>query len=248
MVHRQVVVFQSRELQKCLVDLQSSLMGSEDTSTSSGRPMVLKKQDGSWKASSSSSYSFILQLPGLNWPCECSFPSSSSDLRGWSVNGNHQTGILLPYISHPSVQTSVVLGCDSVFSLHGFNRSHNYTSMVHRTFSSDVITWAKTRSRPLHYAWDRVDESVQGHCFNVDDFFIGSGSANVGLNLLIFVLVCSRCVPSCSAIGTNTFIADAASVAAAYHCQATDRADGSLHLSWLVRLSTGLAFSLIADG
>lgn len=48
---------------------------------------------------------------------------------------------------------------------------------------------AEFRSRPLHYAWDRVEETAQGHCFNVDSFFIGSGSVNVFLNFLIFILV-----------------------------------------------------------
>lgn len=47
-------------------------------------------------------------------------------------------------------------------------------------------------SRPIHYFWDRVDGSLKGHCFNVDAFFIGSGSINVSLNFLIFVLVCPR--------------------------------------------------------
>lgn len=43
--------------------------------------------------------------------------------------------------------------------------------------------------RPIHYIWDRVDGNVQGHCFNVNDFFIGSGSANVFLNTVIFLLL-----------------------------------------------------------
>ncbi len=50
-------------------------------------------------------------------------------------------------------------------------------------------------SHPIHYAWDRADLSVQGHCFNVDGFFIGSGSANVAINFVIFVLVRLIVVP-----------------------------------------------------
>ena len=65
--------------------------------------------------------------------------------------------------------------------------------MVHRFCVSVTTTQAKICSHPVHYAWDRVDESVKGHCFNVDDFFIGSGSANVLLNFVIFVLVGSKC-------------------------------------------------------
>ena len=65
--------------------------------------------------------------------------------------------------------------------------------MVHLSCISVATTQAKICSHPVHYAWDRVDESVKGHCFNVDDFFIGSGSANVLLNFLIFVLVGFKC-------------------------------------------------------
>ena len=65
--------------------------------------------------------------------------------------------------------------------------------MVYRFYVSVTITQAKIFSHPVHYAWDRVDESVKGLCFNVDDFFIGSGSANVLLNFVIFILVGSKC-------------------------------------------------------
>lgn len=41
---------------------------------------------------------------------------------------------------------------------------------------------------------------------------------------------------------SNTLAADTTFVAPAHHRQATDCFDRSLHLSWLVRLSTGLAF------
>lgn len=37
--------------------------------------------------------------------------------------------------------------------------------------------------------WDRVDGNDKGHCFNVRSFFIGTGSCNIGVNLLIFILV-----------------------------------------------------------
>lgn len=41
---------------------------------------------------------------------------------------------------------------------------------------------------PIHYAWDRADQNVEGHCINVDNFFIGHGSVDVFINFLIFVL------------------------------------------------------------
>lgn len=89
-------------------------------------------------------------------------------------------------------------------------------------------------SHPIHYAWNRADESAHGHCFNVDAFFIGSGSINVALNFLIFVLVC-RHSPREEMI-SNTRAADPNIVASAYDSQATNCFDSSLHLSWLVRL------------
>lgn len=62
--------------------------------------------------------------------------------------------------------------------------------MVRRLPHTDIRK-AKSRSQPIHYAWDRVKdpEGLYGHCYNVDAFFKGSGSVNVFLNTLIFVLV-----------------------------------------------------------
>ncbi|KAL8821238.1 MAG: hypothetical protein Q9191_007351 [Dirinaria sp. TL-2023a] len=59
---------------------------------------------------------------------------------------------------------------------------------VFELFFHTSTSLAKFAVRPIHYIWDRVDENVQGHCFNVNDFFIGSGSANVFLNTVIFLL------------------------------------------------------------
>ena len=49
---------------------------------------------------------------------------------------------------------------------------------------------AELHSRPLHFVWDKADPKAQGHCFDEDKFFKGSGSVNVFLNFLIFALVC----------------------------------------------------------
>lgn len=43
-------------------------------------------------------------------------------------------------------------------------------------------------SQPIHYTWDRVLGSSKGHCVNVDALFIGSGSCNAALNLVVFIL------------------------------------------------------------
>ncbi len=58
---------------------------------------------------------------------------------------------------------------------------------------SSAITQADVQSHPIHYAWDRFEDNIQDHCFNVDGFFIASGSINVILNFIIFVLVRSHC-------------------------------------------------------
>ncbi|KAL8670191.1 MAG: hypothetical protein Q9168_005256 [Polycauliona sp. 1 TL-2023] len=42
--------------------------------------------------------------------------------------------------------------------------------------------------QPIHYAWDQVLGTSQGHCINEYKFFVGSGSVNVILNVLVFVL------------------------------------------------------------
>ena len=55
--------------------------------------------------------------------------------QSWSVNGNHQTSILLPHLPNPSVQTPVTLGCSAFRGLHGLDRSHHYISMVRRAGS-----------------------------------------------------------------------------------------------------------------
>lgn len=41
---------------------------------------------------------------------------------------------------------------------------------------------------PIHHAWNRPVDGSNGHCINEDRFFIGSGSVNVFLNALVFIL------------------------------------------------------------
>ncbi|KAL9011811.1 MAG: hypothetical protein Q9173_003382 [Seirophora scorigena] len=43
-------------------------------------------------------------------------------------------------------------------------------------------------SQPLDYAWNRALGTVEGHCINVDTFFIASGSCNTALNVVVFIL------------------------------------------------------------
>ncbi|KAL8798381.1 MAG: hypothetical protein Q9182_006703 [Xanthomendoza sp. 2 TL-2023] len=46
-------------------------------------------------------------------------------------------------------------------------------------------TFAKYSITPIHSFWDI---GVPGHCVNIDDFFIASGSVNVVLDFIIFIL------------------------------------------------------------
>ena len=96
------------------------------------------------------------------------------------------------------------------------------------------FTSANVNSHPIHYAWDRFTVDVQGHCLNVDRFFIGSGSVNCALNFLIFVLVCPRSISPSLGSATDTETADTTLVPPSYNCKATNSPDGSVHLGWLV--------------
>ena len=107
-------------------------------------------------------------------------------------NDIHQTPFLLPDFPHPSLQTPVCVRRNSFSVLHAIHRVRRDISMVPSFRISAATARANKSSHPIHYAWDRVDASTRGHCFNSDGLFIGSGSANVVLNFIIFVLVCSR--------------------------------------------------------
>ena len=48
----------------------------------------------------------------------------------------------------------------------------------------------KGPSQPIHHSWDQVVGTSKGRCINEYRFFVGSGSANIVLNILVFILVC----------------------------------------------------------
>lgn len=51
----------------------------------------------------------------------------------------------------------------------------------------------KVHSQPIHHQWDIVVAGAsKGHCIQEYWFFVGSGSANVVLNILVFVLVWNK--------------------------------------------------------
>ena len=65
--------------------------------------------------------------------------------------------------------------------------------MVTNHYSGEGLLQADHRiqplSRPLHFAWDKAFPGSQGYCIDEDKFFRGSGSVNVVLNFVVFVLV-----------------------------------------------------------
>ena len=105
---------------------------------------------------------------------------------------------------------------------------------------SALTSSANVNSRPIHYAWDRMSVDVQGHCLNVDRFFIGSGSVNCALNFLIFVLVCPRYISSSPGLHADTGTADTTPIPSSYNRKATNRPNSSVHFSWLVRPTNDL--------
>lgn len=81
------------------------------------------------------------------------------------------------------------MGSNCLRGIHGGDRSHNFIPMVYWPGCNHAILDTKACSRPIRFVWDRADESVQGRCFDVDKFFKGSGSVNVFLNFVVFMLV-----------------------------------------------------------
>ncbi|KAL8645707.1 MAG: hypothetical protein Q9226_007179 [Calogaya cf. arnoldii] len=59
---------------------------------------------------------------------------------------------------------------------------------VFELFFHTSTTLAKYSIQPIHHSWDQVVGTSQGHCTDEYRFFVGSGSANVALNLLVFIL------------------------------------------------------------
>lgn len=75
-----------------------------------------------------------------------------------------------------------------IFPILRFRRLVVWIGGASVAFAVSVVFSAIFRCRPIDYAWDQGDGSIKGHCFGVQGFFIGSGSCNVGLNMLIFII------------------------------------------------------------
>ena len=126
------------------------------------------------------------------------------------------------------------LGCTYLLGLHGCGRLYRHLSVASRLCNPSLTTLADVISHPIHYAWDRFTVDVQGHCINVDGFFIGSGVVNAVLNFVIFILVCPRAISSLLKLPTDAAIADPSLVPPSNNRKATNSPNSSVHLSWLV--------------
>ncbi|KAM0798429.1 hypothetical protein BDR22DRAFT_385247 [Usnea florida] len=76
-----------------------------------------------------------------------------------------------------------------IFPIFRFRRLVLWVALLSVVFILASLLVITFQCRPIHYAWDRVDGNIQGHCLNIEDYFVSSGSCNVAINLLIFILV-----------------------------------------------------------
>ncbi|MDI1491216.1 MAG: hypothetical protein OHK93_002423 [Ramalina farinacea] len=75
-----------------------------------------------------------------------------------------------------------------IFSLMRFRTILIWVAVVCIVYMIGIDITIVLQCRPVSYAWERVDPNVKGTCFNVTKFFVGSGSFNVVLNFVVFVL------------------------------------------------------------
>ena len=93
--------------------------------------------------------------------------------------------------------------------------------------------WTSLCSRPLHFAWDKAFPDAQGYCIDEDKFFKGSGSVNVVLNFVVFLLVSESILYSVFDHHWH-FLAHTAPMATSNHLKAKDHSDVHLYTRWLV--------------
>ncbi|KAG6986724.1 hypothetical protein G7Y79_00073g098230 [Physcia stellaris] len=75
-----------------------------------------------------------------------------------------------------------------IFAVPRFRRTLVWVAIVCVVYMVGIDLTILFQCRPLHFVWDKADPTAQGHCFDEDKFFKGSGSVNVFLNFLIFAL------------------------------------------------------------
>ncbi|KAL8837151.1 MAG: hypothetical protein Q9176_005894 [Flavoplaca citrina] len=105
---------------------------------------------------------------------------------------------------------------------------------VFELFFHTSTTLAKYSIQPIRHAWDQVVGASEGHCINEYRFFVGSGSANAVLNVLVFILVCLLRNSSSSLI--LTFPANATPMAVAHNRTTANYPYSHLHSGRLVSI------------
>ncbi|CAL8579308.1 hypothetical protein XPA_005058 [Xanthoria parietina] len=75
-----------------------------------------------------------------------------------------------------------------IFAVASFKRILIWTTVLCTVYMIAIDLTIIFQCQPIHHAWDQVVGTSQGHCINEYRFLVGSGSANVVLNLLVFVL------------------------------------------------------------
>ncbi|KAL9055066.1 MAG: hypothetical protein Q9206_003284 [Seirophora lacunosa] len=75
-----------------------------------------------------------------------------------------------------------------IFPVPAFRRTVIWVAIVCTLYTVAIDLTIVFQCQPLDYAWNRAFGTVEGHCINVDTFFIASGSCNTTLNIIVFIL------------------------------------------------------------
>ncbi|KAL8677575.1 MAG: hypothetical protein Q9186_006009 [Xanthomendoza sp. 1 TL-2023] len=75
-----------------------------------------------------------------------------------------------------------------IFPVPSFRRLLVWTTILCTLYMIAIDLTIIFQCQPIHHQWDQVVGTSKGHCIQEYWFFVGSGSANVVLNILVFVL------------------------------------------------------------
>ncbi|KAL8847939.1 MAG: hypothetical protein Q9221_007004 [Calogaya cf. arnoldii] len=75
-----------------------------------------------------------------------------------------------------------------IFAIKSFRQILIWTTVLCTVYMVAIDLTIIFQCQPIHHSWDQVVGTSQGQCIDEYRFFVGSGSANVALNLLVFIL------------------------------------------------------------
>ncbi|KAL8977121.1 MAG: hypothetical protein Q9205_007013, partial [Flavoplaca limonia] len=75
-----------------------------------------------------------------------------------------------------------------IFPVASFRRIIVWTTILCTVYMIAIDLTVIFQCQPIRHAWDQVVGASEGHCINEYRFFVGSGSANAVLNVLVFIL------------------------------------------------------------